>query len=97
MLSRSSDAAAPMNQRKETPSLVGGVNLLKKAEMARILRVSVRTLEHWMEGGRLPFYKLDRVVLFDLNRVMEAMSRFERKEITASRSSALLRQEARNV
>lgn len=45
--------------------------LLKKEEMAAILRITPRTLEHWMAEGRIPFLRISRTVRFDLKVVMD--------------------------
>ncbi len=37
---------------------------LKKHEVAQLLNKSVRTVEHWMRDGILPYFKLGRTVRF---------------------------------
>jgi excisionase family DNA binding protein len=45
--------------------------LLTKSEMAQVLGVTIRTLEHYMYHGKLPFLRLgSRTVRFDLEMVM---------------------------
>lgn len=43
--------------------------LLSKKQLAEALGASVRTIENWMQKGYLPYYKLDKKVLFRLTDV----------------------------
>lgn len=53
--------------------------LIRKAGLAKRLQVSVRTVDNWMQAGVIPFIKIKRVALFDIERVMESLMRFEHK------------------
>ena len=48
-------------------------NLLKKAELAEKLKVGVRTIENWMTRDEIPFYKMRKVVRFELEEVKNAL------------------------
>jgi excisionase family DNA binding protein len=54
-------------------------NLLRQKELAEKLHVSERCLRNWQERRIIPFVKIGRVVLFDIEKVMIALERFERK------------------
>jgi len=56
--------------------------LLSKAELARVLRVSPRTLEGWAREGRIPVLRLGvRCIRYRLDRVLAALDRFEVREV----------------
>ena len=42
-----------------------------KEEVARRLKKAVRTIDNWMQSGRLPYYKINRSVTFRWSEVME--------------------------
>ena len=46
------------------PAGQGYDELLTKHELATRLKVTVRCLENWMRDGRLPFLRIESVVLF---------------------------------
>jgi excisionase family DNA binding protein len=54
-------------------------NLLRQKELAEALRVSERCIRNWQERRIIPFVKIGRVVLFDIEKVMSCLNRFERK------------------
>jgi excisionase family DNA binding protein len=54
-------------------------NLLRQKELAEALHVSERCIRNWQERRIVPFIKIGRVVLFEIDKVMSALERFERK------------------
>jgi len=61
-----------------------GRHLLTKQELATALGVSPRTIDNWMAQRRIPFIRItSRLIRFDLNRVKEALARYEIKEVGA--------------
>ena len=60
-----------MNQTEEFASQP---ELLTKKEIARHLRVSVRSINSWMLKGKIPFLRITRrCVRFRLKHVLEAL------------------------
>ena len=60
----------------ETP----GSGLVTKSELAKILRVSTRTIDNWIKAKVLPHLKIGRLVRFDARRCLSALLRFEKRE-----------------
>lgn len=54
---------------------------LRKEEEAKLLGISQRCLENWMKSKKVPFMKVGKVVLFNHDRVMAALSKYEIKEV----------------
>jgi excisionase family DNA binding protein len=55
---------------------------LTKPELARELRVSMRTIDTWMQQKKIPYKKLSpHLVRFDLDQVEKALERYTVKEI----------------
>lgn len=52
-----------MEQLDDTPKL------LNKVQIAERLSVTVRTIENWMDQGKIPYYKLGKIVRFDWDEV----------------------------
>ena len=52
------------------------VGLLRKRELAEKLAISKRTLDVWMQKGRIPFLKVGRSVRFRLPDVLEKLNAF---------------------
>ena len=52
------------------------VGLLRKKELAQQLAISKRTLDVWMQKGRIPFLKVGRSVRFRLPDVLEKLSEY---------------------
>ena len=50
-----------------------GANV-RKNEMARIMGVSVRTIENWMVQRLIPYQKINKVVTFDPVEVRKAIN-----------------------
>ena len=49
------------------------VGLVRKAKMASILDISIRTLEVWMTKGFIPYQKVDKLVSFNPIEVKKAI------------------------
>jgi hypothetical protein len=45
-----------------------------KPEVARRLKKDVRTVEKWMQRGILPYYKIDRSVVFRWSEIQTALA-----------------------
>ena len=54
--------------------------LVTKPELAKILRVSTRTIDNWIKGKVVPHLKIGRLVRFDARRCLSALLRFEKRE-----------------
>lgn len=65
-----------INTKPPNPAPSG--HLLSKREMAAHLRKSTRTLDAWMALGILPYLKVSRTVLFDLDDVLAHLRRHHR-------------------
>jgi excisionase family DNA binding protein len=52
------------------------VGLLRKRELAEKLAISKRTLDVWMQKGRIPFLKVGRSVRFRLVDVLEKLNSY---------------------
>jgi excisionase family DNA binding protein len=52
------------------------VGLLRKRELAEKLAISKRTLDVWMQMGRIPFLKVGRSVRFRLPDVLEKLNAY---------------------
>jgi excisionase family DNA binding protein len=52
------------------------VGLLRKRELAEKLAISKRTLDVWMQKGRIPFLKVGRSVRFRLPDVLQKLSAY---------------------
>ncbi|PWT77948.1 MAG: hypothetical protein C5B58_15995 [Acidobacteria bacterium] len=52
---------------------------VREKQMAEILNVSERTLRGWRASRIVPYTKINRVVLFDPEKVLAALGRFERE------------------
>jgi len=50
-------------------------SFVRKREMARILGVSVRTLDNWMAARIIPYQKIGKVVSFNPDSVRAAIER----------------------
>jgi excisionase family DNA binding protein len=52
------------------------VGLLRKPELAEKLAISKRTLDVWMQKGRIPFLKVGRSVRFRWPDVLEKLNAY---------------------
>lgn len=50
---------------------------VKKAEIASSYSVTPRTVDNWMKAGKIPYFKIGKVVRFNPVKVAEALARFE--------------------
>ena len=48
---------------------------IKKAEVARRLKKTVRCIDNWMKRGFLPYYKIGRSVAFRWSEIEAALAR----------------------
>jgi len=75
------------NSQKSAPPLAaqnGGMTSLgleDKQGIAREVKCSPRKIEYLMAMRAIPFYKLGRLVRFDVARVKAALARFEVREV----------------
>jgi excisionase family DNA binding protein len=53
--------------------------ILRQKQLADELHVSERLIRKWQERRVIPFIKVGRAVLFDLDKVLAALEKFERK------------------
>jgi len=53
--------------------------LIRKSQLASRLSVTTRTIDNWMAANSIPCIKLKRVVLFDIEAVLQSLRKFERK------------------
>lgn len=52
---------------------------LRPLELAKALHVSDRLIRKWQAERVIPYIKIGRLILFDVDKVMAALERFERK------------------
>jgi excisionase family DNA binding protein len=72
--------AAQSNEMGQSPATPEG--FIDKAEVARRLNKTIRTVDNWMARGILPYYKLGRTVAFrwsDVEAHMQANYRVCRR------------------
>ena len=61
-----------------TPTVKNILHLITKKELAKRLSVSIRTIEGWMQSGRVPFYRISpRCVRFEPEQVLAQLSAYE--------------------
>lgn len=53
--------------------------LVRKRKIAQRYDVSPRTIQEWMEQGKLPFHKIGYMVRFDPEECDRALKRFEQR------------------
>ncbi|MBL9169899.1 MAG: helix-turn-helix domain-containing protein [Verrucomicrobiales bacterium] len=51
--------------------------LLTKTEVAKLIRKSTRTVEHWVNAGYLSSIRISHSVLFDYDQVIADLKKFE--------------------
>lgn len=74
-----------MSQRhhtKSAPLTAGDETFLTKQELARILKVTPRTLEQWAKQKRFPVYRLGRVVRYKREEVTQALAAYRVAAVT---------------
>jgi hypothetical protein len=52
---------------------------LRQAQLAEALNICERQVRYWQEKRIIPFIKIGRATLFDLDKVVCALEKFERK------------------
>jgi excisionase family DNA binding protein len=57
---------------------------LTKEELARHMRVGLRTVDNWIASRKIPYIKLGRLVRFRLDDVERALKRYTVEEVTLS-------------
>jgi hypothetical protein len=63
-----------------------GRHFLSKQELALVIGVCPRTIDHWMAQKRIPFIRLSaRLIKFNLERVKAALARYEVREVEVRR------------
>jgi len=73
---------AAMNQALEISADTGTKpRFLRPLDLAKTLNVCERTVREWQAKKVIPFVKVGRVVLFDLEKVISTLDRYERKAI----------------
>lgn len=50
---------------------------ISKREVARRLGKTIRTVDHWMKRGLLPYYKIGRTVSFKWSEVEQRLAGFQ--------------------
>jgi excisionase family DNA binding protein len=63
-------------------TLLGNYSLATAPEIARLCKVSRRTVDNWIKSRRIPVIKLGSAVRFNVSEVMAALSRFTIEPIT---------------
>jgi hypothetical protein len=51
---------------------------MREPELAKLLKISPRTLRDWRVRRLVPFTKVGHIILFDVAAVEESLKRFER-------------------
>jgi hypothetical protein len=73
---------------------VGEEALLVRKEVAAMFRISLVTLNEWMNEGLLPYYAMNRRIYFKKSEVISALERFRKigrknDDSTASNNTTL--------
>lgn len=53
------------------------ITAVKKVDIASSYSVTPRTVDNWMKAGKIPYFKIGKVVRFDPAKVAAALVRFE--------------------
>jgi excisionase family DNA binding protein len=65
---------------KRVDTLGNGMpKILRPVELAELLHVDQRTVRNWQSRKVIPYINVGRATLFDVDKVMAALERFERK------------------
>ena len=60
--------------------------LISKKEIAKLLSVSVRTIDNWVREKRIPVHRFSsRCIRLNLPKVLNALDKFEIKEVGRDR------------
>lgn len=65
------DAVAAAVKQHRTPEEPDAI--MRKAEVAQELKVSLKTIGQWMKEGKLPYHRIKSRVFFRRSEVLEAM------------------------
>lgn len=52
--------------------------MVEKAEIAKMLGITIRTVDNWMDRGLLPYFKIGRSVRFRKNDVVQHLNQCTR-------------------
>ncbi|NBT31092.1 MAG: DNA-binding protein [Rhodobacteraceae bacterium] len=63
-------------------TLLGNYSLATAPEIARLCKVSRRTVDNWTKSRRIPFIKIGAAVRFNVPEVMAALGRFTINAVT---------------
>lgn len=63
------------NALKELPPPVPAEQIMKRAEVAKELKVSLVTVSQWVKDGRLPCYRINSRVFFKRSEIMELFTK----------------------
>ena len=77
-----------MSQRhhpKSAPLSAGDETFITKQELARLLRVTTRTIEHYTKQKRFPVYRLGRVVRYKREEVTQALAAYRVAAVSESK------------
>lgn len=55
--------------------------LIKVADVAKLLNVSKMTVIFWKKSGKLPFYRISNKIYFKKNEVIEALKKIEEEVV----------------
>jgi excisionase family DNA binding protein len=59
-----------LNKQVASTVIEAAERMLTKPEMAQLVRRKEKTIERWMQAGRLPYLRVGRTILFPLREVM---------------------------
>jgi excisionase family DNA binding protein len=74
--------------RRHAPTVDTGTTcmtprFLKADSLAKLLSVSLRTIREWQHHRVIPYVKVGRNVLFEVQKVTTALEQFERKAVAS--------------
>jgi len=64
-----------------TTPVASPIGLQRKADIAKLCNVSIRTIDQWIKERKIPSVKIGRTRRFQIGRVIAALERFEIKEV----------------
>ena len=67
----------------EAEGIAPGAKLIDRPQMAKAASVSCRTVDEWRANGIIPYFKIGKIVRFDLNSVMAVLR--ERYEVRSQK------------
>jgi excisionase family DNA binding protein len=75
-----------MSKESSSQTCEGAPQLCTKADIAAVFQVGTRTVENWMQHGKIPFIRMGQVVRFSLD---EVLSHVEQHYLVRARQSPL--------